>query len=74
MPTPESHVAHRLATALTAFPAVAHAEEDADAGPTIVVNGAHIERIEAVDSLAHVFGGKGGYWEDNVDYEWYAGV
>ncbi|MFM5955347.1 MAG: TonB-dependent receptor [Novosphingobium sp.] len=38
-----------LATALTAFPAVAHAEEDADAGPTIVVNGAHIERIEAAE-------------------------
>ena len=33
-----------------------------------------IQRIEAVDSLAHVFGGKGGYWEDNVDYEWYAGI
>jgi DMSO/TMAO reductase YedYZ molybdopterin-dependent catalytic subunit len=34
----------------------------------------YIQRIEAVDSLAHVFGGKGGYWEDNVDYEWYAGI
>jgi DMSO/TMAO reductase YedYZ molybdopterin-dependent catalytic subunit len=34
----------------------------------------YIHRIEAVDSLAHVYGGKGGYWEDNVDYEWYAGV
>jgi DMSO/TMAO reductase YedYZ molybdopterin-dependent catalytic subunit len=34
----------------------------------------YIERIEAVDSLARVFGGKGGYWEDNVDYEWYAGI
>ena len=34
----------------------------------------YIQRIEAVDSLARVFGGKGGYWEDNVDYEWYAGV
>ena len=34
----------------------------------------YIQRIEAVDSLAHVYGGKGGYWEDNVDYEWYAGV
>jgi len=34
----------------------------------------YIERIEAVDSLARVFGGKGGYWEDNVDYELYAGI
>ena len=34
----------------------------------------YIQRIEAVDSLARIAGGKGGYWEDNVDYEWYAGV
>jgi DMSO/TMAO reductase YedYZ molybdopterin-dependent catalytic subunit len=34
----------------------------------------YVERIEAVESLAGVFGGKGGYWEDNVDYEWYAGI
>jgi DMSO/TMAO reductase YedYZ molybdopterin-dependent catalytic subunit len=34
----------------------------------------YIERIEAVDSLARVGGGKGGYWEDNADYEWYAGI
>jgi len=34
----------------------------------------YIQRIQAVDSLASVFGGKGGYWEDNVDYEWYAGI
>jgi DMSO/TMAO reductase YedYZ molybdopterin-dependent catalytic subunit len=34
----------------------------------------YIERIQAVESLAGVFGGKGGYWEDNVDYEWYAGI
>jgi len=34
----------------------------------------YVERIEAVDSLSRVFGGRGGYWEDNVDYEWYAGV
>lgn len=33
-----------------------------------------IQRIEAVESLAGIFGGKGGYWEDNVDYEWYAGI
>ena len=34
----------------------------------------YVQRIQAVDSLVHVFGGKGGYWEDNVDYEWYAGI
>jgi DMSO/TMAO reductase YedYZ molybdopterin-dependent catalytic subunit len=34
----------------------------------------YIERIQAVESLADVYGGKGGYWEDNVDYEWYAGI
>ena len=34
----------------------------------------YIQRIEAVESLARVYGGKGGYWEDNVDYEWYAGI
>ena len=34
----------------------------------------YIQRIEAVDSLARIYGGKGGYWEDNVDYEWYAGI
>jgi DMSO/TMAO reductase YedYZ molybdopterin-dependent catalytic subunit len=34
----------------------------------------YIERIEAVDSLTRIQGGKGGYWEDNVDYEWYAGI
>jgi DMSO/TMAO reductase YedYZ molybdopterin-dependent catalytic subunit len=34
----------------------------------------YIQRIQAVTSLADVYGGKGGYWEDNVDYEWYAGI
>ena len=34
----------------------------------------YIQRIEAVASLAGIQGGKGGYWEDNVDYEWYAGI
>ena len=37
-------------------------------------NAKYVERIEAVDSLDRIFGGKGGYWEDNVDYEWYAGI
>ncbi len=34
----------------------------------------YVERIEAVESLDRVYGGNGGYWEDNVDYEWYAGI
>lgn len=34
----------------------------------------YIQRIEAVESLAGIQGGKGGFWEDNVDYEWYAGI
>jgi DMSO/TMAO reductase YedYZ molybdopterin-dependent catalytic subunit len=34
----------------------------------------YISRIQAVESLAGIYGGKGGYWEDNSDYEWYAGI
>lgn len=34
----------------------------------------YVERIEAVESLAGVHGGRGGYWEDVADYEWYAGI
>ena len=34
----------------------------------------YIMRIDVVDSLAGIGGGKGGYWEDNVDYDWYAGI
>lgn len=34
----------------------------------------YIQRIEAVESLERVHGGRGGYWEDNADYEWYAGI
>jgi len=30
--------------------------------------------IEAVDSLADIAGGKGGYWEDHSGYEWYGGI
>jgi DMSO/TMAO reductase YedYZ molybdopterin-dependent catalytic subunit len=33
-----------------------------------------IERIEAVASLDGIGGGRGGYWEDVADYEWYAGI
>ncbi len=32
-----------------------------------------VQRIEVVDSFKHIFGGQGGYWEDN-GYEWYAGI
>lgn len=34
----------------------------------------YIERIEAVESLAGIYGGRGGFWEDSGDYEWYAGI
>jgi DMSO/TMAO reductase YedYZ molybdopterin-dependent catalytic subunit len=34
----------------------------------------YVMRIEAVASLAGIGGGKGGYWEDVADYEWYAGI
>jgi DMSO/TMAO reductase YedYZ molybdopterin-dependent catalytic subunit len=34
----------------------------------------YVQRIQAVESLAGIYGGKGGYWEDNTDYEWYAGI
>jgi len=34
----------------------------------------YVERIEAVDDLSKVYGGKGGYWEDGAGYEWYAGI
>lgn len=34
----------------------------------------YVMRIEATDDLSKFHGGKGGYWEDNGDYEWYAGI
>jgi DMSO/TMAO reductase YedYZ molybdopterin-dependent catalytic subunit len=34
----------------------------------------YVMRIEAVDSLRRFGLGKGGYWEDQVNYEWYAGI
>jgi DMSO/TMAO reductase YedYZ molybdopterin-dependent catalytic subunit len=34
----------------------------------------YITGIELADSLARFHGGKGGYWEDNRDYLWYAGI
>jgi DMSO/TMAO reductase YedYZ molybdopterin-dependent catalytic subunit len=33
-----------------------------------------IQSIEAVASLDAIGKGKGGYWEDRIDYEWYAGI
>lgn len=33
-----------------------------------------VMRIEATDSLAKFGQGKGGYWEDVADYQWYAGI
>lgn len=34
----------------------------------------YVMRVEAVDSLRSFGLGKGGYWEDQGDYEWYAGI
>lgn len=33
-----------------------------------------VMRLEAVESFDDIYGGKGGYWEDNGDYAWYAGI
>jgi DMSO/TMAO reductase YedYZ molybdopterin-dependent catalytic subunit len=33
----------------------------------------YVTKIELVESLAGIGGGKGGYWEDQ-GYEWYAGI
>lgn len=34
----------------------------------------YLMSIEAVASLAGIGKGQGGYWEDNVDYDWFAGI
>ena len=34
----------------------------------------YLTGLEAVASLDGIGAGKGGYWEDRVDYEWYAGI
>ncbi len=34
----------------------------------------YLMRIEAVESLAGIGRGKGGFWEDIAGYEWYAGI
>ena len=34
----------------------------------------YVMRADAVATLDGIGKGKGGYWEDNVDYDWYAGI
>lgn len=34
----------------------------------------YVQRIDAVATLAEIGRGRGGYWEDYVDYDWYAGI
>ena len=34
----------------------------------------YVMRVEATDNLNKFYGGKGGYWEDTHDYDWYAGI
>ena len=33
-----------------------------------------VMRVEAVESLASIGKGGGGFWEDRADYDWYAGI
>jgi DMSO/TMAO reductase YedYZ molybdopterin-dependent catalytic subunit len=34
----------------------------------------YVMRVEAVNSLRDFGQGRGGYWEDQINYEWYAGI
>lgn len=34
----------------------------------------YVMRVQAVPSLDGIYGGQGGYWEDNVDYDTYSGI
>lgn len=34
----------------------------------------YLVRLELVDTLETIRGGKGGYWEDGYGYQWYAGI
>ena len=34
----------------------------------------YVMGVEAVDSLQGLGQGRGGYWEDQINYEWYAGI
>lgn len=33
-----------------------------------------VMRVELRESLAGLYGGKGGFWEDRLGYQWYAGI
>ena len=37
-------------------------------------NAKYVMRIEAREKLSDLYGGKGGFWEDDADYAWYAGI
>ncbi|WP_353203814.1 molybdopterin-dependent oxidoreductase [Sphingomonas sp.] len=37
-------------------------------------NAKYVMAVDAVDSLSKIGKGKGGYWEDAIDYDWYAGI
>lgn len=37
-------------------------------------NAKYVMAVDAVASLAGIGKGKGGYWEDAIDYDWYAGI
>lgn len=34
----------------------------------------YVMRVEVRDTLAGLYGGKGGYWEDVAGYQWYGGI
>lgn len=34
----------------------------------------YVMKIKAVDTLAGIYGGGGGYWEDHSGYQWFAGI
>ncbi|MEZ5499490.1 MAG: molybdopterin-binding protein [Steroidobacteraceae bacterium] len=34
----------------------------------------YVMRLQLVDSLKDIGAGRGGYWEDKIGYEWYAGI
>lgn len=34
----------------------------------------YVMQIEAVADLTRIGGGRGGYWEDRIGYDWYAGI
>lgn len=34
----------------------------------------YVMRLEVVESLDNLGAGRGGYWEDQIGYEWYAGI